>query len=272
MDSELLQGWKKGDGDGMNQYEAISYRRSVRKFDFTPVPEALMKKVNRFIQELSPWNREADWKLEILDNINRRAPVRGFGVVHAPYYLVFYGERVKEGLENAGYMLEQMVLYLTTKGLGCCYQGCAKVLGEKRTDSLKALMVVAFGYPARRLLRDGAVAKRHPLKELCIFKEEAGEEIKSVLYAARMAPSAFNSQPWRFVVYKNKIHIFVRKKSLLEKLGMSMREINIGIVLCHMQLAAEEQWLFATFAPEDKIRELNMKKMDYITTFSLKTD
>lgn len=231
-----------------------------------------MKKVYRFVQELSPWQREADWKLEILNNIRERTPVGGVGVVHAPYYLVFYGEKGNEGLKNAGYMLEQMVLYLTTKGLGCCYQGCARVNSEKREDSLKALMVVAFGYPAKRLLRDGAVAKRHPLKELCIFKEEAGEEIKNVLYAARLAPSALNSQPWRFVVYKNKIHIFVRKKSLLDRLGMSVREINIGIVLCHMQLAAEEQWLFASFAPEDKIRELNMKKMDYVTTFSLKMD
>ena len=255
----------------MNQYEAISYRKSVRKFETTPIAETLMKKIQRFIQELSPWSERCQWKMEMIDMTSQKGSaiaIKGFGLVQAPYYLVFYGEKGSEAKRNAGYMMEQMVLYLTTKGLGSCYQGGAKLQKEKRQDSLRPLLVMAFGYPMKRLLRDGAVAKRYPLKELCIFKEEVGEETKSILYAARLAPSAYNIQPWRFVVYKNKIHVFIRKKTWLERLGLSMQDVHIGIVLCHMQLAAEEQWLSVSFAIEDKVKELNMKKMDYVTTFA----
>ena len=39
------------------------------------------------------------------------------------------------------------------------------------------------------------LAKRLPLNELCIFKEEAGEQMKTILRAARLAPSAMNTQP-----------------------------------------------------------------------------
>lgn len=253
----------------MNQYEAISYRRSVRKFDFTPVSAVLMKKIKHYIQELSPWNENCAWELEILDHTGGEKKFGGFAVVHAPYYLVFYGENQPEARRNAGYILEQMVLYLTTKGLGCCYQGGASLPKEKREDSLHPLMAVAFGYPTKKLLRDGAVAKRHPLNELCVFKEEAGETEKTLLYAARLAPSAFNGQPWRFVVYKNRIHVFARKTPWVGAFAAT-REVDLGIVLCHMQLAAEEQWLVPAFLKDEKIMEKNMKKLDYVVTCTYK--
>lgn len=227
-----------------------------------------MRNVTRFLQGLSPWNETCRWKMEIVDSIAKECPIKGVGVVQAPYYLVFYGEKSPEARQNAGYMMEQMVLYLTTKGLGSCYQGGARMKKEKIQDSLKALLILAFGYPVKCLLRDGAAAKRYPLKELCIFKEEVGEEEKAILYAARLAPSACNTQPWRFVVYQGKIHVFIRKNSLMEHLLPAMKDIHIGIVLCHMQLAAEEQWLSPTFSVEEKVKERNIKKWDYVTTLA----
>ena len=253
----------------MNQYEAISYRRTVRKFDFRPISEELIQKLHHFIKELSPWNETCVWKLDIIVNTSGKAAVKGFGTVPAPYYLVFYGGKESDARRNAGYILEQMILYLTTKGLGTCYQGAAQLTEKKKMGSLQALMVVAFGFPVKRLLRDSTTAKRHPLKELCIFKEEIEEEEKAVLYAARLAPSALNLQPWRFVVYKNRIHIFTRKKQFWERQGAYLLEIDLGIVLCHMQLAAEEQWMSTAFAREEKILEMNMKNLDYVTTLSL---
>ncbi len=131
----------------------------------------------------------------------------------APYYLAIYSDQ-EEGCErNAGYLMEQMVLYMTAKGLGTCYLGSVqpaqKVRGGKR-----CLMMVAFGYPEGKLYRESPLAKRLPLNELCIFKEEAGEQMKTILRAARLAPSAMNTQPWRFIVYSDRIYVFALKNPL----------------------------------------------------------
>lgn len=59
----------------------------------------------------------------IFDNTKKKADVHGLWKVDAPYYLAIYSDQ-EEGCErNAGYLMEQMVLYMTAKGLGTCYLG-----------------------------------------------------------------------------------------------------------------------------------------------------
>lgn len=92
-------------------------------------------------------------------------------------------------------------------------------------------MMVAFGYPEGKLYRESPLAKRLPLNELCIFKEEAGEQMKTILRAARLAPSAMNTQPWRFIVYSDRIYVFALKTRFPGKSFHAMREFSIGIML-----------------------------------------
>ena len=56
-----------------------------------------------------------------------------------------------------------------------------------------------------------------------------------------MAPSSMNSQPWRFVVFDSRIHIF-SKKHASDRLG-KWDELNFGIMFSHMMVVAEELWL-----------------------------
>ena len=153
----------------------------------------------------------------------------------APYYLAIYSDQ-EEGCErNAGYLMEQMVLYMTAKGLGTCYLGSVqpaqKVRGGKR-----CLMMVAFGYPEGKLYRESPLAKRLPLNELCIFKEEAGEQMKTILRAARLAPSAMNTQPWRFIVYSDRIYVFALKPAFRAR--ASMRCANSASASCSPTLCS----------------------------------
>ena len=60
----------------------------------------------------------------------------------------------------------------------------------------------------------------------------------TILEAARLAPSSMNSQPWRFVVYDNRIHIFSKKHSA-EQLK-KWDEVNFGIMFANLMVAAEE--------------------------------
>ena len=181
----------------MNLYEAIGCRHSVRKYTDREVTEKLRGQILSYFDKTSRLNDRIRVEAVIFDNTKKKADVHGLWKVDAPYYLAIYSDQ-EEGCErNAGYLMEQMVLYMTAKGLGTCYLGSVqpaqKVRGGKR-----CLMMVAFGYPEGKLYRESPLAKRLPLNELCIFKEEAGEQMKTILRAARLAPSAMNTQPWRF--------------------------------------------------------------------------
>ena len=130
-------------------------------------------------------------------------------------------------------------------------------------------MIVAFGYPEGKLYRDSPLAKRLPLNELCIFKEEAGEQMKTLLRAARLAPSAMNTQPWRFIVYSDRIYVFALKTRFPGKSFHAMREFSIGIMLSHIMLAAEELWMELQTETEEHFAAKSYKNGDYVATLTL---
>ena len=131
-------------------------------------------------------------------------------------------------------------------------------------------MLAAFGYPEGRLCRESPLARRLPLNELCIFREEAGEQMKTILRAARLAPSAFNSQPWRFIVYSDRIYVFARKSRLPGRAAQAMREFSIGVMLSHIMLAAEELWMELETATEEQYASKTYKNGDYVATLYLR--
>ena len=148
----------------MNLYEAIGCRHSVRKYTDREVTEKLRGQILSYFDKTSRLNDRIRVEAVIFDNTKKKADVHGLWKVDAPYYLAIYSD-LEEGCErNAGYLMEQMVLYMTAKGLGTCYLGSVqpaqKVRGGKR-----CLMMVAFGYPEGRLYRESPLAKRLPLNE-----------------------------------------------------------------------------------------------------------
>ena len=136
------------------------------------------------------------------------------------------------------------------------------------TPGMRPMMIVAFGHPGESPYRSPEEAKRLPFKDLCFVKEEVGEPIRILLKSARLAPSSFNSQPWRFIVYRNRIHIFAKKE--LGKKNRNMQEFNIGIMLTHMMLAAEELWMEAELKQVAPMAELALKNNRYVTTMFVK--
>lgn len=253
----------------MNLYEAIGSRQSIRKYENREVSEKLRSQILTFGGKASRLNDRIGTELEILDNTKGKAEIKGMFRVEAPYYLVFYSTQEEGYARNAGYMMEQIVLYLTTKGLGCCYLGGSK-LKHNSVNGKALVMIMAFGYPKGKLCRESPLAKRLPLNELCIFKEEAGEQMKTVLRAARLAPSAFNSQPWRFIVYSDRIYVFAKKGLPLMHSDEGMRNFSIGVMLSHIMQAAEEMWMELETTTEEQFALKAYKNGDYIATLLLR--
>lgn len=252
----------------MNLYEAIGSRQSIRKYENKEIPEKLRNQILVFSETVPRLNDRIGTEVEILDNIKGKAVIKGLFRVEAPYYLVFSSAPDEGYARNAGYMMEQIVLYLTTKGIGSCFLGGSKAKGSLVSSKVQ-VMLLAFGYPKGKLLRESPLAKRLPLKELCTFKEEAGEQLRTVLRAARLAPSALNSQPWHFIVYADRIYVFAKKGGLLIRGDNEMRDFSIGVMLSHIMQAAEEMWMELETTSEEQFAAKAYKNGDYIATLLL---
>lgn len=250
----------------MNIYEAVYNRKSVRKYIMEPLSAELLKLVRRFIDAVVPLDHKSGFAAEIIDNISGKNKVSGLFKVEAPYYLAIYSDSNSAAYRNAGYMAEQIVLYLTTKGIGSCYLGETKT-GAGELSGMKRLLVIAFGRGEGEIFRDSREARRFSLNSLCAIKEEPGEQLKTILKAARLAPSSFNSQPWRFVVYSDRLYIFSRKDALLHIRQMAaVRDFNMGIMLAHVMLAAEELWMNMETVTEEQFLKKGYKNGEYICT------
>jgi len=107
------------------------------------------------------------------------------------------------------------------------------------------------------------------LKELCVYKEVPRQWMKQLLEAARLAPSSYNSQPWRFVVYDNRIHVFAKKHNL-NHLG-KYEEMNFGVMFSHLMVVAEELWLDVDLIRLEDITHKNFQNNQYVLSAILRT-
>ena len=110
----------------MNLYEAIFLRKSVRNYEMEPLKPALLNEIKEYYQQIEGLNPGISTEISIIDNTKgqyKRVHLLG---VKAPYYLAFYSEDKDKAMLNAGYIMEQLVLFLCTKGLGTCFLGSVK--------------------------------------------------------------------------------------------------------------------------------------------------
>lgn len=217
----------------IEQYEAISRRKSIRKFCFTPLDLSVLFEIQKKLGDLTPLRDEIPFRIEII----LEEKIRGLFSVRAPYYLCFYSEAKEGCLENAGFLMQQMDLYLSANGIGSCWLGLAKPPREllKTASGLEFMIMLAFGAPAEPLHRDStAEFKRKPLEEITQI-----EQALELLAPVRLAPSATNNQPWFFTGTKQELVAARVKRGFVTSAAYErMNKVDMGIALCHLYVSA----------------------------------
>jgi len=218
--------------------ETIRKRKSIRKYVQEGLDAATLEKIQEQIQKVKPLYPDMKYSIEIANK------TKGLFGITAPHYLIFGSEEKDGTYENIGFIGQQMDLFFSESGLGFCWLGASKP-GEKETSALPFMICMAFGKPAEALHRELSEFKRKPLTEI-----SKGDDKR--LEAARLAPSAVNSQNWFFSAGNGKIRCY-RKKSnpLLGFIYNRLHCIDMGIALCHI---AEESDNFC-FVKEADVSE-----------------
>lgn len=232
--------------------------------------DAIFVNILSFANSISSLSEDLKVEYRIIEYDQVQQSVKNFSQIKAPYYLLFYSNKGKDYELNAGFLMEQITLYLTAKGLGSCY--CMKLNPKKNLvedPSLEYMIGLAFGKSDGEVYRQNTKVKRLPLNDIAFIKEDISKNTKAILNAVRMAPSNMNSQPWRLVVYDNRIHIFCTKNIFLRSVLKDMKMIDIGICLAHLFIAAEEMWLNAKTVHLDNVMQQKVKKNDYVITVKM---
>lgn len=244
-------------------YPTIFKRKSIRKFDLTPLDEDVLNEIKDHLNTLKPLNDDIEIEFKILSpEVVKRRMMR-----KAPHYLAMFSE-VKDGyLNNVGFMMQQMDLYFSANGLGSCWQGIPTLKKEAlESSNLKFVILMPFGKPTEPLHRTNITQfKRKSLQEITDI-----EGANYILEAARIAPSAGNGQPWFFSGDKNLIHAYLIKPNFVRGLlTKKFPPIDVGISLYHLKLAAEHFGRETEILFDDPEIE-KLKEYEYVASLRLK--
>lgn len=238
--------------------EAIRLRRSTRRYTDRSVPDEVLAHLLEFAGR-APHLTDVSPRVTVISGRERVARILArylgvYGLVQGASHLLvgLIPEDSDRARVDLGYVLEQVVLEATRLGLSTCWM-TGSYHPERATDEVErgpeevVAATVALGYaredPLARL-HDGAIRRlvaahrRRPLEELIFARRwgvpwsPAGADpaLLEVLECARLAPSAENRQPWRFVVERWRLHLFLTGPS----------PIDAGIVMAHVTLAGAE--------------------------------
>jgi hypothetical protein len=280
--------------------DLIKIRKSIRSYESEKLKPDDIKKIIDLI------NKEHNTvfgfipRFEFIDasdlDPNELKNLDTYGMITGAKY--FIAGTIKNNSKNYylvdfGYIFEKIILFITDLGLGTCWLGgtfnkkgfSEKILLQKdeviqgvslvgiisRKRSLRSSVIKAFAgsknrKPWDKLFFNGSFSS--PLD---------GSEVGSYnkpLEMVRIAPSAANLQPWRIIKEKNKntFRFFINKsKYYLRKTGLNLQYIDMGISLCHFELAASDLSLKGKWEVKEGIGENNKydkpSNVDYIISW-----
>ncbi len=246
--------------------ETIRKRVSCRSFDGRPLDVRKKERLRAFFRENTRGPFGNPLRFELIDLTEaERAELKSlgtYGVVKGAFlYIAGAVKKAARALEDYGYGMERNILYATALGLGTCWlggtlnrAGFARKIALAEDELMPAVSPV--GYPAqKRTLTDRAFRfmaksdRRKPWAELFfdgrpgipLAKESVGA-LGEALEALRIGPSASNRQPWRIVREGRASHFFLSRTPGYDRMTGEVRlqEVDMGIALCHFELAARE--------------------------------
>ena len=251
--------------------DLIRRRFSCRKYLPQPIPAQTQEQLRRFLEllPLGPFGSPMRFQL-VAATEKDHSDLKGLGtygfIRGATAFIAGAVKPAKMDMEDFGYSMEKAILFATDLGLGTCWLGgtftrssFARGIRLQNYESIPA--VTATGLmddpeQARRgLIRRFARGQQRHLWETLFFKDKFGLPLPQdeagdfaiPLEMVRLAPSASNRQPWRIVRNGDFWHFYLRRtpgyrEGFFQRLlrVADLQRMDMGIAMCHFELAARE--------------------------------
>jgi nitroreductase len=279
--------------------DLIRQRYSCRTYKSDPIDPATCQQLEEVLTELSvgPFGSKSRFMLAAATEGDRKA-LRGLGTYGfirgaTGFIIGVMDKKADHNHEDWGYLMELAILYATGLGLGTCWLGgtftkstFARKIGARGGELVPA--VASTGYPADRESAAGSItrmvagAKRRIAWERLFFDggwnvpltAEAAGAYAVALEMVRLGPSASNKQPWRIVRESGSWHLYLwRTPRYIANVGSTLRVIadmqrlDMGIAMCHFELAARASGLNGQWVVKDPRLETREGKVEYAVTW-----
>lgn len=272
--------------DNINWENVINSRRSTRSYEFRSVEEQTIVRLKNFVSEM-----KAPFIHDVKIRFFQAEPGSKIYLAQAapPDNMAFIADTDILSISKAGFVGEMAVLYATHLGLATCWYGHYSLhelervmphLGKYKTEALqdapkggygkgevqgeRAICISPLGYWKHKGVRlfdrmqESFIShKRKSIGELIdngIKEESLPPEIHFALDLARKAPSALNSQFWRFKISSDYKTVSIGMPIDYKHIKWEHPNVDIGICACHFWLG------------------LMMKKVGFEVSLSLEDD
>lgn len=273
----------------------IRRRKSIRSYLDTPIEENKKEILNKFIADnvVGPFGTKSRFVF-ITSTEQGKESLKGlitYGMIKNPAgFIIGAVENSAHNLEDYGYLMEKNILKVTDMNLGTCWlggtfnsSGFAQKIALQSNEIIPAVTPVGYAV-AKITLIDSVIRNstgannRKPWDSLFCIKddkplsvEQAGRYATS-LEMVRLAPSASNLQPWRIIKEPDlsTYHFYIKRNPGLKQIFFmksDLQRVDIGIAMCHFELAADEEGLQGVWKINDPRLGGLTDKLEYIVTW-----
>ena len=229
-----------------NLYEAIFKRKSFHLFRSVGNDRITLEE----LEDIERAYNEFDCLYPDIKTAIRIVPAKTVNFKRdAEYCILIYSEKKDNYLMNAGYIGEQLDLWLVQHDIGSLWFGIGKPDQPQFQEMDFVIMIAIHKVNNQSLYRkDMFKSKRKTLDEIW-----SGDDL-GIANIARFAPSACNTQPWYVENTGEKLAVYRYKKpgkrGIMPAAAVSYyNRIDIGIYLCILEICMKNKGI-------DFVREL----------------
>jgi len=275
--------------------DIIRQRKSIRSYTDAPIEEEKKEALKKFlsVNTTGPFGTKSRF-IFIAATVQDKESLKGlitYGMIKNPMgFIIGTVEKKHHNLEDFGYLMEKNILMATDLGLGTCWLGgtfsssrFAQKIALQNNEALSAVTPVGYAVPRisaiDSVIRSASGANnRKPWSSLFFNKDDKplsvvqASRYSTPLEMVRLAPSATNFQPWRIIKASepDMFHFCIKRAPGLKQLfsmKSDLQRIDIGIAMCHFELAAEEEGLKGKWNINNLLLKGMADKLDYIATW-----
>lgn len=260
----------------MDYRKAAENRKSIREFTDRQLSEDCMTAIKNSFDQCRRLKPEIETEQLLVNGSDYHYLEDCVGYegmsFHAPVYLVLLSELAPGYLENAGYMIEDLILTMTDMGIDSCW--LTVIEGETLKDILEldtgktvaAVVAVGYGKKERSLTRlhikspsnveivtrEGHVAPKMAVSEMVygdswnnpadLDENLVDGGLLDAFYAASCAPTFLNRQPFRFLMGDAKVLLIKKLDSMT---GECDGRLNCGAIMLNFAAVLEERRPFS---------------------------
>lgn len=241
----------------MTAKDFLKRRRSCREFKDKTLSIEKLQEIENSIKEVS---KKGDYILsyeiilngnELYKNLDGYAGYNGV-MINSPHYIAIKRNFADDAMIiQAAMNMEECITALSDLEIGSCYVTVGYIPEDIRKKAFGARYddvnyILAIGTPKTFMMQElKTESSRLPLEEI-VFIDEPGKEasmdelenygLQEVLYYTRLAPSAMNKQPWRFLIKGHEVLLLTEKENTDRNTFVSL-----GIAMYYFQKLYEQQ-------------------------------